>query len=110
MASIDFTIQDIKDFMADVCKLKWCGEIYDEEFEQYRMAKMEDFNMLKTSGLIVTPIRTEAEKVFYDSTRSQELPVIIYENTFKVLMGRDYSNEWQNFKAERKEINMAAGL
>ena len=98
----DFTIQEVKDFMFDICKFKWYGEIYDEELGQYRMAKIEDFNELKINGLLVVKARNGEEINYYDSTRIQEVGIIIFGDTFKILMGKDYSCEWQNFKMQAK--------
>ena len=102
MKQADFTIQDVKDFMLEVCKLKWYGEILDYELGRYRTATIEDFNRYTRSELIVVPIRSEFEKKFYDSTRIQEIGFIIFGDMFRVPAGRDYSNEWQEFKAHRK--------
>ena len=99
MGQQDFTLQDVKDFMLEAMKYKWFGEIYDDEIGQYRNATIEDFNQFKRSTLFV--VEGEGKK-FYDSTRVQGLNVIIYGDIFKIPMGRDYSDKWQEFKMQRK--------
>lgn len=101
MEKQDFTIQDIKEFMLTQCKLKWYGEILDDELGQYRTATIEDFSQLKRSTLFV--VKTEDQKVnYYDSTRVRELNVIIFGDIFRIPRGRDYSKQWQEFKSLRK--------
>ena len=97
----DFTLQDIKDFMLEVMKYKWYGEIFDDESGQYRDAIIEDFNQLKRSTLFAVEIGKDGQK-FYDSTRVQGLNVIIYRDTFRIPTGRDFSDKWQEFKIQRK--------
>ena len=101
MEQQDFTIQDIKDFMLNVMKIKWYGEIFDYDLNCYRQATIEDFNQFKRSDLFVE-IRSEAQKNYYDSTAVQQLPVIIFGDMFRIPRGRDYSKKWQKFKIQRK--------
>ncbi len=101
MAEQDFTMQDIKDFMLEVMKYKWYGEIYDDEIGQYRNATIEDFNQFKRSTLFAVKIGSEGQK-FYDSTRVQGLNVIIYGDIFRIPRGKDFSDKWQEFKTQRK--------
>ena len=102
MEQQDFTIQDIKDFMLNVCKLKWYGEIYDYELNCYRQATIDDFKTFKRSELFVVEMRSEGQNEYYDSTAACSLPVIIFKDDFKIPRGRDYSKKWQEFKAHRK--------
>ena len=101
MAEQDFTLQDIKDFMLEVMKYKWYGEIYDDEIGQYRNATIDDFNQFKRSTLFAVKIGSKGHKS-YDSTRVQGLNVIIYRDTFRIPTGRDFSDKWQEFKTQRK--------
>lgn len=102
MKQQDFTIQDIKDFMLEVMKFKWYGEVLDYDLGAYRDATIEDFKQLKRSELFVLKIRSEAQKNYYDSTAVQQLPVIIFGDEFRIPRGRDFSKEWKEFKEERK--------
>ena len=106
MREQDFTIQNIKDFMLEVMKYKWYGEVLDYDLGAYRDATIEDFKQLKRNELFVVEIRSEAQKNYYDSTAVQQLPVIIFGDEFRIPRGRDYSEKWQEFKSKRKSQTM----
>ncbi len=97
MKEQNFTIQDIKDFMMEKLKLKWYGDIYDDETGQYRLAEMKDFERIMAWSFQCTDIKNPDLGLF-------DVRIIVNTMDFRMPWTRgDCSAKWQDFRAQRHE-------
>ena len=94
MAEQNFTLQDIKDFMMEKLKLKWYGDIYDDEIGQYRPAEMKDFERIRGWSFQCADIKNPNLGLF-------DIRLIVNSLDFRMPWTRgDCSSKWQEFLAQ----------
>ena len=93
----DFTLQDIRDFISKQFNLRWYGYIYDAAELAYRKAEINDFNILTSVRFQVVDPKENI------SCTNDYIVVVISNSTFIIPTSGDYSEQWQNFKANRTE-------
>ena len=102
MAKRNYNLQDIKDFMLEKLKLKWYGDIYDDEIGQYRPAEMKDFEIIRAWSFQCKDIKNPELGLF-------DIRLIVNLLDFRMPWTRgDCSHKWQEFLAQRH--NQEQGL
>ncbi len=110
----DFTLTDIKNFLMESLNIKWFGEVYDEELNNgnCKKVKLSDFETLKCFRFYITQvdINSNNKNSFLNGESWAYVPVVVYEDTFKLPFCCDLSKEWKQFKLNEKEANNTAEL
>lgn len=94
-----FDLLDIKDFMLEKLNLRWYGMIFDGV--QYRTANIKDFSRINSW-------RFQCKDMKNPDWGLMDVINVVTEGTFRVIRRGDYSQEWQEFLAQR--YNQAQSL
>ena len=101
MEKQDFTLEDLNEFL-ETLGYKWTYKIYDRVQGIYRKAKIEDLDRLNSHDLEVKQIKSYEEKLpFYWNLRV----TICGSSIFRITQREDYSQQWQNYLANKENIN-----
>ena len=101
MKKQDFTLEDLSEFL-ETLGYKWTYKIYDRVQGIYRKAKIEDFDRLNSHDLEVKQIKSYEEKLpLYWDLRV----AICGSSIFRITQREDYSQQWQNYLANKENIN-----
>ncbi len=101
MEKQNFTLEYLSEFL-EILGYKWTFQLFDRIQGCYRKAKIEDFDRLNTFDLKVKQIKSYEEKLPY----YWDLRVTICGSSiFRITQREDYSQQWQNFLANKENIN-----
>ncbi len=92
MKGQEFDLLDIRDFMLEKLNLRWYGKIFDGV--QYRDANIKDFDRINSWRFQCKDIKNPEWGLI-------DIINVVTEGTFRVIRRGDYSQEWQDFLAQR---------
>lgn len=96
MLDLNFTLEDIKEFLEKELKQRWLFEVYSYEERLFRKATMKDFIKNMPKKIPVLKIR-DGEQNLDDNQSYSTIDIEVTNDIFNVLYWDDYSPSWQKF-------------